>query len=435
MEPRRVLARLRAGDDLTASDLEGFARGLGDGTVSDAQAAAFAMGVCIRGLSDDTMTALTCAMRDSGPVLRWDLPGPVLDKHSTGGLGDATSLVLAPVLAALGAFAPMLSGRGLGHTGGTLDKLEAIPGLSTTMSETRFRRIVGEVGCAIVGASDAIAPADARLYAIRDHTETVKSPALIVASILSKKLAGGAEALILDVKGGTGAFMATPAEARGLAQALVRVANAAGTRSRALITDMNQPLAPSIGNAVELREVLSVLRAPKPDQRLCRLVLALTGELLALAGAADTAEAGGRAALAALQSGAAAEKFGAMVAAMGGPGDFLERSEAHLPSARVVRPVPPRATGRIAAIDGRALGQVVIALGGGRQRPVDAVDPSVGLTEVASLGDEVGPHRPIALVHAASDAAADAAAEMVRAAVQIGPKEAQAPPLIHGRVA
>ncbi|MEE4292254.1 MAG: thymidine phosphorylase, partial [Cycloclasticus sp.] len=336
-------------------------------------------------------------------------------------------------LAALGAFAPFLSGRGLGHTGGTLDKLEALEGVRTTVTEARLRAIVEDVGCAIVGATDEIAPADRRLYAIRDETGTVDSPALITASILSKKLAGGARALILDVKGGSGAFMRTRADAKALAQALVNTAKAAGCATRALITDMNQPLAPAIGNAVELAEVLKVLRDPQPDNRLCKLSLALAGEVLALAGSYASPEAGARAALEVLYSGAAAEKFGAMVHALKGPARLLEDPDRFLPSAPVILPVLADATGHIAAIDGLALGHLVVRLGGGRLRSDDVIDPRVGLTGLVSLGDSVSPGDLIAVIHAATRDAAAGAEGGVRAAIQIG-GPGVVPPLIHGRV-
>ncbi|MEM8956921.1 MAG: thymidine phosphorylase [Pseudomonadota bacterium] len=433
MEAQRILGLLRAGKTPSEQDLQWFARGLGDGSVTDGQGAAFAMALCLRGLDTSATVALTRAMRDSGRVLDWDLPAPVVDKHSTGGLGDAVSLVLAPLLAACGLYAPMLSGRGLGHTGGTLDKLEAIPGLRTTMPEAQFRRITAEVGCAVAGAGEGIAPADARLYALRDETATVESLPLIVASILSKKLAGGAGALVLDVKGGTGAFMQSREEAQELADALVATAQEIGLPVRALITDMNQPVAPAIGNAVEIAEVLQVLRDPQPDQRLCQLTLALAGELMALAGAAPSAQEGARTALDKLHTGAAAEVLGRMIAAQGGPADFLDRAGVHLPDATVQRPVLAAEAGKIAVIDGRALGQVVVALGGGRTRAGASVDPAVGLSTVAGLGTPVDSRTPLAMIHAADEEAADAAEGAVRAAFQIA-QIGVAPPLIHGRV-
>ncbi|WP_138471001.1 thymidine phosphorylase [Poseidonocella sp. HB161398] len=434
MQARQFLARVRQGDRLTETDLRSFAKGLASGEVTDAQGAAFAMGICKGGLSADETAALTRAMRDSGEVLDWDLPGPVLDKHSTGGIGDAVSLVLAPVLAAMGCYVPMLSGRGLGHTGGTLDKLETFHGVRTEIDTAKLKRIVGRIGCAIVAASPKIAPADRKLYALRDHTSTVESQPLIIASILSKKLAAGAEALVLDVKGGTGAFMKNREEAESLARGLVEVAQAAGCRTRALITDMNQPVCPAVGNAVELVEVHRVLTDPKPEQRLCKMTLALAGELAALAGLYPTAEEGGRAALKLLTSGKAADKFAHMVAELGGPIDVLDGSFAgYLPEAKVVRAVFPEEPGVVSGIDGVALGELVVRLGGGRRRPGDEIDHSVGLSKVASLGERVDQFRPLAMVHAADNAAATEAASVLRRAMVVG-EEAILPPMIHGRI-
>ncbi len=431
---RAILSRLRHGTAPDADALAAVARGLADGSVSDAQAGAFAMGLCQAGLDDAGTVALTQAMRDSGRVLRWDLPGPVLDKHSTGGVGDATSLIVAPVLAALGAFAPMLSGRGLGHTGGTLDKLEAIPGVETVVTAAQLRAIVAETGCAIVGASAEIAPADRRLYAIRDVTGTVDSVPLITASILSKKLAGGADALVLDVKGGSGAFMRTRGQAEGLAQALVRTAQGAGMAARAVITDMNQPLADAVGNALEVAAVLDVLRNPRPDDRLCALALALAGEALALGGLAGSAAEGARAALAALADGRAADRFGAMVAALGGPADLVDAPGRHLPRAPVVVPLAADRAGHVVGIDGVGLGDVVVRLGGGRRQAGDRIDARVGLSRVVRLGTPVGAGDPLAMVHAATEADAQAAQAALRAAILLGDAPGAVPPLVHGRV-
>ncbi len=408
-DPRPVIAAVRDGRGLDAAGAALVARGLADGSVSDAQAAAFAMAVLLRGLDESGRVALTRAMRDSGHVLRWDLPGPVVDKHSTGGIGDAVSLILAPLVASCGAYVPMISGRGLGHTGGTLDKLEAIPGLRTALSEDDFRRVVAGVGCAIVAAGRDLAPADARLYAIRDESATVGSVDLITASILSKKLAAGLDALVLDVKQGSGAFLRGPDAALGLARALVDTATGAGCRTRAYVTDMDQPLARAAGNALELREAIAVLKGGQGALR--ELSLALSSACLDLGGLSDRA-------LPALESGAAAERFARMVAAQGGPADLLEHPDHHLPSAPVVRAVPGH--GRVAAIDTEALGHAVVALGGGRLHAGDRIDPRVGLAELLRIGEEAGPGRPLALVHAASEAAAEAAAATVAAAYLLG---------------
>ncbi len=433
MDARAIIAKLRRGDAPGREELTWFAQGLADGMVSDAQAGAFAMGVCLRGLGDDGRVALTLAMRDSGDTLAWDLPGPVLDKHSTGGVGDCVSLVLAPALAACGAYVPMISGRGLGHTGGTLDKMEAIPGLSTGLSEDRFSGIVRETGCAIVSATAEIAPADKRLYAVRDVTGTVESLDLITASILSKKLAAGLEGLVLDVKCGSGAFMKSVDDARGLAGALVETANLAGCRTSAVISDMNQPLAASLGNALEVAEVMDVL-CNGAGGPLAELSVSLGGVLLADAGLADDLDDGIARMLAALSEGHAAERFGQMVAAMGGPVQFTENWQRFLPEAIVIREVPAPRSGFVTAIDGEALGLAVVALGGGRQVESDVVDPAVGFSEVVRLGQHVEKGQPLLRLHAAREDSAQAAARAAQAAITIGSTAPALPPLIHERI-
>ena len=429
MQASTVIAKLRRGEDPSAEDLRWFAAGLADGRVSDAQGGAFAMGVCLRGLSAEGRVALTLAMRDSGHVMDWDLPGPVVDKHSTGGVGDCTSLVLAPALAACGAYVPMISGRGLGHTGGTLDKLDAIPGYATNPDEARFRKVVAEAGCAIVGASAEIAPADRRLYAIRDVTATVQSEELICASILSKKLAAGLGALVLDVKVGSGAFMKTPEEARALSRAMVDTANEAGCRTSVLMTGMDQPLAASLGNALEVDAAMRVLTEGETGP-LYDLSVALGAEVLASAGIAD-GEAKLRAAIA---DGSAAERFGRMIYGLGGPHDFVEGWRRFLPEAPVIREIPALESGHVAAIDGEALGLAVVALGGGRQVETDKIDPEVGLSEVVRLGTKLEKGQPIARIHAARMEQAEQAERAVRAAITLGDAP-DLPDLIRERVA
>ncbi len=430
MDARSIIARLRDREGLSRAEISWFARGLASGEVTDAQAGAFAMAACLNGLSSDERVALTLAMRDSGQVIAWDLPGPVVDKHSTGGIGDAVSLLLAPALAALGAYVPMVSGRGLGHTGGTLDKLEAIPGVKTEVSEERFRRIVESVGAAIVSATGSIAPADKRLYAIRDVTATVESIDLITASILSKKLAAGLEALVLDVKVGSGAFMKSMDEAEALAGALVSTANGAGCRTTALITDMNQPLASSAGNALEVMEVMEALTGVDTGSRLFELTARLGGELLVLAGMAAGADEGAAQVAGSLRDGSAAERFARMVAELGGPADFVERWRDRLPSAPVVREVRAGRNGRVVAIDGQALGMAVVHLGGGRLKDGDRIDPSVGLSGLPMLGDEVVPETPLGTIHAASGQAAERAETALREAIVIGDEDVDIPPLV-----
>ena len=424
MLPQETIRRKRDGGALAPAEITGFIAGITSGEVSEAQAAAFAMAVCLRGMDRGERVALTEAMRDSGEVMRWDLPGPVVDKHSTGGIGDNVSLVLAPALAACGVYVPMISGRGLGHTGGTLDKFDAIPGYQTRPGAERFRKVVAREGCAIIGPTADLAPADRRLYAIRDVTGTVESIDLSTASILSKKLAAGLGALVLDVKFGSGAFMASRGEAETLARALVGVANGAGCRTAALITDMNEPLASAAGNAVEVANACAFLTGHEVDGRLWDVTTALGGELLALAGEAPDAASGAARIGEALSGGQAAERFGAMVAALGGPADFIERWADYLPAAPVVRDVAATEASFVAAIDGRAVGVAVIELGGGRRRTEDEIDHSVGFDRLAGLGAHVDAGDPIGRVHAADDVAAEAAAAALSAAYRIG----EAPP-------
>lgn len=431
MDSRLIIAKLRKKETPSDAELQWFAQGLANGQVSDAQAGAFAMAVCLNGLSDAGRVGLTTAMRDSGDVLAWDMDGPVIDKHSTGGVGDCVSLILAPMLAACDVYVPMISGRGLGHTGGTLDKLEAIPGLSTQVDEAKLRRITGDIGCAIVGATGRIAPADRRLYAVRDVTATVESIELITASILSKKLAAGLGALVMDVKVGSGAFMKSDDEARALARSLVDAANGAGCATTALISDMDQPLAPTMGNALEVAtcmEVLSGGRSAAPA--LVDLTLELGAALLDKAGVPD-----GAARLeAALSSGAAMTCFAAMIAALGGPPDMAEDWRTHLPAAPIIGDVLARQSGYVTAIDGEALGLAVVALGGGRQVESDVIDPAVGLSEILRLGDRVSRGTPLCVVHARTEDDAEAAAHAVLAAITIGPDPVPVPPLVRERV-
>jgi thymidine phosphorylase len=428
-DARGIIASLRRGEAPGPEALRAFARGLADGSISDAQAGAFAMAVCLRGLTETDRVALTLAMRDSGQVMCWDLPGPVVDKHSTGGLGDCTSLVIAPALAACGVYVPMISGRGLGHTGGTLDKLDAIPGYATNPGEPQFRKVVAEAGCAIVGASAAIAPADKRLYAVRDVTATVESLDLICASILSKKLAAGLEALVLDVKVGSGAFLKTVDDARALARAMVATANGAGCKTTVLMTGMDEPLASSLGNALEVDAAMRVLTGLDQGP-LFDLSIALGAEVLASAGVPE-GEVRLRQAIA---SGAAAERFGRMVYGLGGPLSFVEDWRRYMPEAPVIRAVEALEPGSIAAIDGEALGLAVVAMGGGRQVETDQINPMVGLSEVVRLGEHVEKGQPLARIHAARVADADVAERAIRAAIRMGAAP-QGLPLVRERVA
>jgi thymidine phosphorylase len=421
MLPAEVIAIKRDGGALSEGQIAHFVSGLASGAWSDSQAAALAMAILLRGMDGDETVALTRAMTQSGEVLSWagaGLSGPILDKHSTGGVGDKVSLMLAPIVAACGGVVPMISGRGLGHTGGTLDKLEALPGYTVDPPRDTLLATLRNAGCAIVGASTALAPADRRLYAIRDVTATVESVPLITASILSKKLAAGLQGLVLDVKLGSGAFAPTLAMARELARCLVNVAHGAGLPGRALITDMNQVLGHTAGNALEVQETLDYLRGAAREPRLHALVLALAGHMLHLGGLATSTTDGERKAEHALDSGAAAERFARMVAALGGPADVWR--DAQLPKAPVQIDVPAPRSGVLQSADVRALGLAVVALGGGRQRPGDGVDPRVGLSHLLPLGRPVQAGDALARVHAADDAAALWAAQAVLTALRIG---------------
>ena len=433
--PQEIIRKKRDGDALSAGEIGEFVEGLTSGRISEGQAAAFAMAVFFNGMRREETVALTLAMAGSGARLSWrDLDGPVLDKHSTGGIGDKASLIVAPVVAACGAFMPKISGRGLGHTGGTLDKLDSIPGYATAPDLERLRAAVRAAGCAIVGQTKDLAPADRRLYAIRDVTATVESIPLLVSSILSKKLAAGPDALVLDVKVGSGAFLPSFEATRELARTLVEVANGAGLRCSALLTDMSQCLGRTAGNSLEVREAIEVLCGRPADSRLREIALALAAELLVLGGVVEENAAAGAVARA-LDSGAAAERFARMVAALGGPADLLERPEHHLPRAPVREAVPLERSGIVAAIDARALGLAVVGLGGGRKRATDSIDPRVGLAEVRGIGVEVGPDAPFAIVHAATESHASAAAELLRNAVDVADTPPAVPATIIGRVA
>lgn len=431
MLPQEIIRRKRDGAALTADEIGAFVRGITDGGITEGQVAAFAMAVFLRGMATDETVALTLAMRDSGAVLDWralGIVGPVVDKHSTGGIGDKVSLILGPLLAACGAFVPMISGRGLGHTGGTLDKLASIPGYRVDIGAHDFARVVREVGCAIIGQTADLAPADRRLYAVRDVTATVESLPLITASILSKKFAEGTQALVMDVKVGSGAFMAGMEDARALARSLVDVARGGGVPTVALLTDMDQALGHAVGNAVEVAECIAFLRGDRQDARLREVTLALAREALALCGL-DAALAAAR-----LDDGGAAERFGMMVRALGGPDLLLDRAGA-LPPAPVVRAVAPPRPGFLAAMDARAVGVAVVELGGGRTRADAGIDPRVGFTEMAGLGAELGPERPLALVHAADEAGAERAARRLQDAVTMADAATPVAGVVRERVA
>jgi len=442
MLPQEIIRGKRDGGRLSEADVQAFVAGIADGRVGEGQMAAFAMAVLLNRLDRAERTALTRAMARSGAVLDWssdDLGGPVLDKHSTGGVGDKVSLILAPIVAACGGFVPMLAGRGLGHTGGTLDKLSAIPGYATQPDLPALRRAVKHAGCAIVGATADLAPADSRLYAVRDVTATVESLDLITASILAKKLAAGLDALVMDVKLGSGAFLPGREEAEALAASIIGVARDCGLRCAALLTDMNAVLGRTAGNALEVAEAIDMLKNGGGDPRLTQVTIALAAEMLQLGALAASPEEGRDMAVRALSSGRAAERFARMVAELGGPTDLLDAPARHLPGAPVVIPAQPKMAGRVASIDVRRVGLAIVGLGGGRIQAADAIDRAVGLSDVAGLGAAVEPDgRPLALIHARDREAGEQARDAILAAFALVPPEAPAPsppPIIAGTMA
>jgi len=430
-----LILKKRNGEALSAEEIISFVEGISSHRVSDAQIAAFTMAVWFRGMGLDEQMNLTLAMRDSGEVLSWpDLNGPVLDKHSTGGVGDLVSLLLGPIVASCGAYVPMISGRGLGHTGGTLDKLESIPGFDTQPEIARFQQLVRDHRIAIIGQTDDLAPADRRIYSVRDVTATVASPALIISSILSKKLAEGLDALVMDIKFGSGAFTPEPEEALNLARGISSVACTAGLPCNALVTNMDQPLAWSAGNALEVHEAIRFLRGDARHERLLSVVLSLSSELLQLGGLASDSQEALKIVQGSLDSGRAAEQFATMVDAQGGPSDVLKRPETILPSAPVIKPVFANASGFIKRIDTKAVGSAVVSLGGGRRRSEDTIDPSVGIAEIASVGQQVDSAVPLAVVHAASESGWEQAATLLKASFKIGPGQEAGMPVIYARV-
>jgi thymidine phosphorylase len=433
MLAQEIIRIKRDGGRLSPESIRQFVKGLTEGTVSKSQASAFAMAIFFRGMSRDELVALTLAMRDSGHVINWrdmNLPGPVVDKHSTGGVGDNVSLMLAPMLAACGCYVPMISGRGLGHTGGTLDKFDSIPGYVTQPDDALFRRVVKSTGCAIIGQTSDLAPADKKLYAIRDVTATVESIPLITASILSKKLAAGLDALVLDVKAGSGAFMADEKHARELAQRLTDVADGAGLKSVALITDMDEPLASAAGNAVEMLNAIEYLNGKHRDARLHEVTLALGAELLVISGMAKDSSTARVSLEKALNSGAATERFAKMVTELGGPSDFMDRAEAHLPKAKVIKPAPALTSGMVTAIKTREIGMAVVELGGGRRVLSDKIDHSVGFTQLLGIGARAEKGQPLALVHARDEAQATRAIKSLQACYEFGDKARARDPVL-----
>ena len=419
---QEIIRNKRDGQTLSEEEIQFFARGIGDESISEGQVAAFAMAVYFKGLTMDERIALTLAIRDSGDVLNWDDlrdQGPIIDKHSTGGVGDVVSLMLGPLLAACGGYVPMISGRGLGHTGGTLDKLESIPGYNAFPDNAQFRQVVRETGVAIIGQTGNLAPADKRFYATRDVTATVESIDLITASILSKKLAAGLDGLVMDVKVGDGAFMPTYEASKELAQSIADVATGAGTATTALLTDMNQCLASSAGNAVEVMEAVRFLKDEYRNPRLNAVTMALCAELLENSGLAVSREEAMLLLENQMSSGRAAEIFGDMVQALGGPNDFMEQPAKYLPESTIVRPVFPESAGVVNGMDTRGLGMLVVKLGGGRSRADDQIDHSVGISELAAIGTKVDEGWPLCMLHVNTEAAFSMAEAEVRKCIGI----------------
>ena len=434
MLPQEIIRKKRDGAELSALEIGDFIAGLTNGQVTDAQAAAFAMAVFFRGMTMPERVFLTRYMMLSGSQLDWsDSPGPVLDKHSTGGIGDNVSLMLAPAVAACGGYVPMISGRGLGHTGGTLDKLDSIPGYISQPDIALFRKVVREAGAAIIGQTSDLAPADKKLYSIRDVTATVESIPLITASILSKKLAAGLQGLVMDVKTGSGAFMPTLEGSRELAKSLADVATGAGLPTTALITDMDEPLASAAGNAVEVMNAIEYLTGAHRDPRLHQVVLALGADMLLIGGLVATLEEGFAKLEQAISSGAAANHFQRMVTALGGPSDLMENAEKHLPKANTILPILANREGVVHAIATREIGLGVVALGGGRTRAEDGIDHGVGFTKLLAVGASVSNDTPLGFVHARNASDAEAAAVLIRQAYSLDDGAPFIRPLIHDR--
>lgn len=438
MLPQEIIRKKRDGLKLTDEEIQFIVNGITHNSLSEAQVGAFAMAVFFQGMDMDERVALTRGMMHSGDVLSWDslnLDGPVVDKHSSGGVGDKISLMLAPIVAACGAYIPMIAGRGLGHTGGTVDKLEAIPGYNTAPSDEKFRSIVKELGFAIIGQTGELAPADKRLYGIRDVTATVESVPLITASILSKKLAAGLDALVMDIKCGNGAFCDTYEMAKELADSIVAVANGANTATHALITDMNQVLGNSAGNGVETIEVIDYLTNENArEARQHDITMALAAEMILLGKLAGSIEEARDKAEEALSSGRAAEKFAEMVVALGGPADLYEKKDSYLPLAEITRDVYLDQEGVISAMQTRKIGLSVVTLGGGRKAPGDDIDHGVGLTCIRGLGMTVDKQMPFCRIHARSEDQADQAEAAIKAAVTVSDKAEAVHPIVMERI-
>ena len=424
MLPQEIIRRKRDKNELTSAEIGEFIAGIGSGEVADAQIASFTMAAFLNGMDKRETIDLTLAMRNSGDVLSWSgFDKPIVDKHSSGGVGDKVSLMLAPILATCDVYVPMIAGRGLGHTGGTVDKLEAIPGYNTQADNELFRRTVKNIGCAIIGQTGNLAPADKKIYAIRDVCGTVESIPLITASILSKKLAAGLQYLVMDLKCGNGAFMQNFEDAKALAQSIVDVANGAGTKTRAVLTDMNQVLGTTAGNAVEIRETLDYLNNKNIDIRLDTIVKTLCSELLCQCGRCSTTAEGVRLVEQALSSGNALEKFAQMVTALGGPNDFVENADKYLPQAAYQKAVYAMTEGYVTAMDTRAVGMSIVKLKGGRSYPGQELDLATGYTDFAQIGDKVDTSTPLAVVHYQTEEQYETVKKDILDAVTVSPEK------------
>ena len=428
---QEIIRKKRDGHKLSSREIEDFVSGITNGSASDAHISALAMAVYFQGLDKEETVALTMAMRNSGDVLTWtNLKNPVVDKHSTGGVGDNVSLMLAPMAAACGIDVPMISGRGLGHTGGTLDKMDSIPGYVSQPDNHLFSKVTEEIGCAIIGQTANLAPADKRFYGVRDVTATVENLSLITASILSKKLAAGLGWLVLDVKFGNGAFMDDLDKARELAESLVRVANGAGTKTIALLTDMNEPLASAVGNAVEVRNAVEFLNGTHRDVRLEEVTVQLVTQMVAIAHERDDTDNVESEVRAKLDDGTAARIFGDMITALGGPDDFVQNYEKHLPEALIVRDVVAEEVGYVTAMQTRDIGVAVVEMGGGRRTREDEIDHAVGLSNLVSIGAEIKPGTLLFTVHANSESMFENAKASVLSAIELSGEKPKQRPIV-----
>lgn len=428
-----VIRAKRDGQALSDEEIALFVHGLADGSLPPEQVSALAMAIYLNSMSVEEAGCLTRKMAESGRMMDWadqNLDGPVIDKHSTGGIGDKVSFLLAPIAAACGCYVPMISGRGLGHSGGTLDKIGSVPGYDPLPEPERFKTVVRETGCAIIGQTPDLAPADRRFYAIRDITATVESVPLITASILSKKIAAGLDGLVMDVKFGSGAFMESAGRAEELANSIIATGASSGLGTHAILTDMNENLGSTAGNALEVREAVRFLTGGARDARLDAVTMALVAEMLVIGGLEQERDAAVNRAEAAVSSGRAAEVLGQMFAALGGPVDFMERYDDYLPRAPVTRQVSAGSKGFLAGVDGRRFGNAIIELGGGRRKLDDKLDLSVGFAEVIPIGTAVDADTPLAVVHAASEQDAARAADILRNACTITDEAPAARPVI-----